>query len=179
MNEALQEFGRYLDERGQSFELVVIGGAALLAMGVIQRATTDVDCLDPDLPAAIQVAAVEFAKGYQGAGAPLRTDWLNNGPRQLKDDLPAGWRERVHLLHRSAGLTVYTLGRSDLLLTKLFAYCDRFQDEGDCLALAPSADELQDSYSWLKERDGHPGWPEHVRISLLALAEKIGYECRL
>jgi hypothetical protein len=62
------------------------------------------------------------------------------------------------------------------LLSKLYAYCDRQQDEADCLAFAPTKEELESTYTWLKDRDGSSSWPEHVQTSLVAIAEKLGYE---
>ena len=153
----------------------MIGGAALILMGVIDRATQDVDCLEPDLPEPVRQAAEAFASSYRGAGSPLRKDWLNEGPKALRNDLPAGWQDRVVLLLERPGLSLHTLGRLELLATKLFAYCDRQQDEGDCLALKPTFDELNRCLGWLSERDGHPQWPKHVRLSLHALAERLGY----
>ncbi len=179
MRDVLAAFGAYLEERGRHFEATIIGGAALLVMGVIDRATQDVDCLDPEIPEAIRDAAVQFAKDYVGGGAPLKQDWLNNGPRSLVADLPEGWQDRTVILQQVGGLCIRTLGRSDLLKSKLFAYCDRQQDEGDCVALAPSADELRECLPWLVERDGNLLWPEHVRSSLRGLAKEMGYDLDL
>lgn len=175
MKDVLIAFGKYLHDRGQNFEVVIIGGAALLALGIINRATVDVDCLSPEIPADIQAAAITFSGKYSGNSSPLQKDWLNNGPRALVADLPSEWDKRLQMIYQGTGITVYTLCRADLLLTKLFAYCDRQQDEGDCIALAPTEQELSDSYNWLRERDGHPGWPDHVKASLEGLAEKLGY----
>lgn len=176
MKEVLIDFGEYLAEQGLYFEVTIIGGAALLIMGVIDRATQDVDCLDPEIPETIQKAAIQFAGDYKKF--KLKNTWLNNGPKDLRSDLPDGWQKRVIGLHKSNGIHIQTLGRMDLLKTKLFAYCDRQQDEQDCISLAPTAEELQDSIEWLIERDGNPLWPEHVKTSLINLAERIGYEFR-
>jgi hypothetical protein len=179
MKDVLAAFGEYLEERQLTFDVTIIGGAALLSMGLIDRATQDVDCLDPTIPDEVLRAADAFASEYTGDGSPLRPDWLNNGPSNLRNDLPQGWRERVATLYRFCGITVRTLGRHDLLLTKLFAFCDRQQDEEDCVALAPTAQELLASLEWLDDRDGNPLWPGHVRTSLRALAGRIGYELSL
>ncbi|MCG5055450.1 MAG: hypothetical protein KA712_20990 [Myxococcales bacterium] len=48
-------------------------------------------------------------------------DWLNNGPMQLSDVLPTGWRERVQPIFQGQVLALSTLGRPDLLKSKLFA----------------------------------------------------------
>jgi hypothetical protein len=175
MKDVLIGFGRFLEGRGLHFEATIIGGAALLVTGVIDRATRDVDCLDPVIPEPIHSASVEFARTYTGPGAPLQELWLNNGPRDLRDDLPDGWRERREGIYDGPGIALHTLGRSDMLRAKLFAFCDRGQDEGDCVALAPTAAELAECLQWVIERDANPQWPEHVRRSFAALAEELGH----
>jgi hypothetical protein len=68
-----------------------------------------------------------------------------------------------------------TLGRPDLLKSKLFALCDRGTDLPDCLALAPTAEELADCVPWLEVRDGNELWPEHVRTTVADLARRLGH----
>ena len=75
-------------------------------------------------------------------GYPRAEDWLNNGPMQLVDVLPIGWERRTRSVFIGEALKLATLGRRDLLLTKLFALCDRGTDLADCIALAPSFEEL-------------------------------------
>ena len=71
MKEVLVAFGEYLESQGLHFEVTIIGGAALLAMGVIDRATQDVDCLDPDIPEAIRSASADFSRKYNRSGRAL------------------------------------------------------------------------------------------------------------
>lgn len=73
-------------------------------------------------------------------------------------------------------MTLLSLSRDDMLLTKLFAYCDRGTDLGDCLALKPSADELRASLPWIVKQDAHPDWPSHVEESIRELARRLGHE---
>ena len=72
-------------------------------------------------------------------------------------------------------IQLWTLGRPELLLSKLFALCDRGLDLGDCLALAPSAEELARSKAWIAAQDLHPDWPTHVRATLEDLARRLGH----
>ncbi len=175
VKDVMTAFDEYLAENGLSFNATVIGGAALIAMGVIARATQDLDCLDPSIPEAVKRASREFAKSYSGPAAPLKEDWLNDGPASLKDDLPKGWRDRTVPLFEGKAFVLRTLGRMELLCTKLFAYCDRQQDLQDCEALKPTRAELAECLPWVIERDAHPQWPDHVKTSLKALAERLGY----
>jgi hypothetical protein len=177
MIEVVKAFDEYLGKKGCTFQATIIGGSALLLMGVIERATQDVDCLSPKVPKNIKEISVEFARWYSSQHkTPLQPDWLNNGPESLLRDLPGHWQEHIQPIYQGKHLTFYTLGREDLLLAKLFAYCDRQQDLQDCIALKPSLEELKKAYTWLVKRDVNPQWPDHVMQSLKILAEKLGYE---
>lgn len=171
----IEAFDRHLAGLRLSFEGVVIGGSALGLMGVVQRPTRDFDILVPELPLEIASAARAFAKAQREAGGDLLDDWLNNGPMQLGDVLPVGWRERVQRIFEGRALTLSTLGRSDLLKSKLFALCDRGTDLPDCVALAPSAEELAECLSWLEVQDGNELWPAHVRATFADLAGRLGH----
>ena len=174
MDTAIREFDSYLASLVLRFQAVIIGGAALIVMGVIERVTDDVDCLDPVMPDAIKDAARRFALERSDLG--LKEAWFNNGPISLQTDLPDGWRERLVPIFTGAAIELHTLGRLDLLRTKLFAYCDRLVDEDDCADMAPTAEELTLCLPWLLERDGNPHWPAHVRSSLRKLAGRLGYD---
>jgi hypothetical protein len=152
------------------FEGVVIGGGALILAGIIDRPTKDLDFLDPEIPPEILEAAAEFA----GSRPELWVRWFNNGPRSLIRDLPPDWEEHLQLVFEGESLTLRTLGRLDLLRSKLFAYCDRQQDVDDCVALSPTSEELQICLPWLEDRDANPDWPRHVRVSMAALAKEVG-----
>jgi hypothetical protein len=174
MDAAIREFDHYLASQGLRFRAVIIGGAALIALGIIKRTTKDVDCLEPALPDDIKDTSRRFASERPDLG--LSVDWLNNGPLSLQDDLPDGWRERLVPVFTGAAMALHTLGRLDLLRTKLFAYCDRQQDEDDCAAMSPTVEELAVCLPWLLERDSNPHWPANVKASLRRLAERLGYE---
>ena len=105
----------------------------------------------------------------------LRTIGSNNGPIKLADVLPDGWSGRVRVVFTGSSLTLSTLGRSDLLNSKLFALCDRGTDLADCIALAPTADELEEAEPWLSEQDANEMWPDHVRVALRNLRERLGH----
>ncbi len=136
--QTLVAFDLFLAARGLRLDAVVIGGAALELLGVISRPTRDCDILHPSLPPVILAAAREFAQARRVSGETLDDDWLNNGPEQLAQVLPAGWEQRTQPAFAGAALELRAPGRLDLLRTKLFALCDRGTDLQDCLALAPS-----------------------------------------
>ncbi len=169
------EFDKFLKEEKLEFEAVVIGGAALIILEVIERATKDVDCLFPQIPPEIKEASKKFAK-KAGKHFNLYENWLNNGPESLIRDLPPDWQNRLQKLYNGKALKLKTLGRDDLLKSKLFAYCDRQDDFEDCVKLAPNVKELRNALKWVQQRDGNPQWPAHCEISFQELAQRLGYE---
>ncbi len=169
----LMQFDTYLTGRGLRLEGIAIGGAALALLGIITRETRDCDLLDPELSPQMTEAAIAFAREVRARGELLRDDWLNNGPRSLARLLPEGWRSRIQPIFQGKSIHLWCLGRPEFLLSKLFALCDRGMDLGDCLALAPSPEELTQAQPWLEAQDLNPEWPSHVRATLLDLARRL------
>jgi hypothetical protein len=167
-------FDAFLAERGLSLQATVIGGAALQLLGVITRPTTDCDVMAPALTPEIVQAADEFAATRTQDA--LQRGWLNNGPASLASTLPPGWARRLEPLYAGGALQLWTLGREDLLRSKLFALVDRNIDLPDCIALRPTVAELETLLPWLEAQDGHSQWPTYVREVLERLAQKLGYE---
>jgi hypothetical protein len=120
-------------------------------------------------------AARSFATESRKRGIELENDWLNNGPASLVSVLPPGWRERLQTVFSGTSIELQCLGRMDLLRSKLFALCDRGFDLGDCLALAPAAEELRAILPWLEQQDGNPEWPAHARATLIDLGKRLGH----
>ena len=173
--ETIERFDGFLAARGLELDAVVVGGVALALLGVTSRQTRDCDVLDPEIPPDIADAAREFAIAVRAAGEALDDGWLNNGPSSLAGLLPEGWRSRTERVFSGKALLLRSLGRTDLLMTKLFALCDRGIDLQDCVALNPTAEEMTEVLDWLIRQDLHPGWPAHVRSTLADLARRLGH----
>jgi hypothetical protein len=173
--ETLEAFDIYLAERGLCLDAVVVGGAALNLLGVVSRPTKDCDILYPLLSDEIAGAAKAFAVMKRQASEVISDDWLNNGPTTLAARLPADWRDHLRTVFSGRAVHLECLGRDDLLRSKLFASCDRGLDLGDCLALAPTREELARLLPWLDLQDGNPGWPAHVHDTLADLGERLGH----
>ena len=141
MTPIIEQFDRYLLEKKLFFQAVIIGGGALNLLNITSRATVDIDFLDPIIPADIKKASISFAKENETLGLNAE-EWFNNGPLNLVRDLPKDWRARTQIIYNGSNLKLYTLGRLDLLKTKLYAYCDRVKDLDDCVAMRPTLDEL-------------------------------------
>lgn len=173
--ETIEAFDRYLVGLSLRFEAVVIGGAALNLLGVVDRVTRDCDVLEPTVPPEIAEAARAFAALESTSGNALQQDWLNNGPETLAGSLPPGWHARLSTVFEGEAITLRCLGRPDLLKSKLFALCDRAIDLADCLALKPTAEELADALPWALGQDTNPGWPDHVRETFEDLGRRLGH----
>ncbi|RLA61517.1 MAG: hypothetical protein DRQ88_10970 [Epsilonproteobacteria bacterium] len=172
MEEAIKAFDEYLESKGLKFEGIVIGGAALILLHVIDRATKDVDILAPKIPEDIKKASIDFAteKGDLNLNPG---EWFNHGPYPLKRDLPDGWRDRTVEAYAGKALFLYTLGRMDLLKIKIYATCDREIDFDDCLSLKPTIKELDDCKPWVLTGDINPNWPERVNEVLGRLKKEV------
>lgn len=151
---------------GDQQEIVVIGGSALTALGLVRRVTKDVDVLavtqdgelrsaEP-LPDTLRVARDRVARDFG-----LDGNWLNGGPADLlKWGLPDGFLDRVVTRHYGPALTVHFAGRLDQVHFKLYAMVDQSggRHEADLRALHPSAEELIAAAHWTMTQDPSPGY---------------------
>ena len=174
---ALAEQLRSLDTQQ---EIVVIGGSALTALGLVKRATRDVDLLaiakDGELhPAEPLPEALRTARDRVARDFDLAENWLNAGPTDLlKWGLPVGFMTRVVTRHYGQDLTVQFAGRVDQIHFKLFAMVDQAggRHEADLRALHPSADELIAAARWSITQDPSPGY----RMVLVEALSALGVE---
>jgi hypothetical protein len=151
---------------GASYELVVIGGSAMLALGLTARATQDVDVV-----ALVGDGELRSAKPLEGplreAGArvardfDLPTDWLNSEPGDLlRFGLPVGFVERLERRVYSPFLTVSFASRLDQIHFKLYAAADGIRPKHgvDLRSLNPTPDELVVAARWTLEHDISEGY---------------------
>ena len=162
-------FDQYLAARDLSFNAVVIGGAALGILEIIDRPTRDVDLLDAVIPGPVNDAARAFA-----VTNGLSEEWLNTGPSGLMQNLPHDWREHQQPLYAGKSLTLMTLGRRDFIFAKFWAMCDRLRDVDDLVAFAPDDSELNLATTWAKPLDSNPLWPQHVDNMASTLRRRLG-----
>jgi hypothetical protein len=171
MKDVLKKFDKFLYQNNEYLKATIIGGSALIIMDIISRKTKDVDLLDPVIPENIKQLSVEFSKQYPEFD--LDSNWLNNGPIDLKKDLPTGWQTRLVIIFSGRSMALSTLGRSDLLKSKLFACCDRQFDFEDCISMRPTEGELDEALIWVSERDTNELWPKHVQTVFEDLRNEI------
>lgn len=177
VDELLSALAEQLAADGEPIELVVIGGSALLALGLVERATHDVDVVallsdgdlvrpDP-LPDWLVRARDRVARDFA-----LPSDWLNAAPGALLDfGLPAGFVNRLE--HRRYGefLTVHFASRLDQVHFKLYALVDQGagKHESDLRALRPAPDELLQAARWTQTHDRSEGFREELAKALAYL----------
>jgi hypothetical protein len=176
LEQALSALAGFLEADGAAQEtLVVIGGGALIALGIVSRTTKDVDIVagvDPEhglvdprpISQALQLAAVKVAREMQ-----LDPHWLNTGPAdQVLAGLPEGFLSRLTRRDYGALLTICFPDRLDLIHLKLFAVMDQGPGRhvSDLKALHPTDDELLLAARWVLTQDAGESFPEIVKATL-------------
>lgn len=176
-HELLEALGEQLAARGAHAELVVIGGSALLAVGLISRPTRDVDIvallsgqtlIEPrPLPTELVAARDRVARDF---GLP--ENWLNAAPADLLDfGLPDGFVDRLERRDYGEALTVYFAGRFDQIHFKLYAMVDQGagKHEADLRNLNPTREELLAAARWTRTHDPSEGFREQLLVALAYL----------
>jgi hypothetical protein len=151
---------------GSHVEIVVIGGSALTALGLVRRATRDVDLLaiaeNGELhPAEPLPQALLAARAAVAADFALAENWLNAGPTDLlKWGLPEAFMSRVVTRSYGTALVVHFASRFDQIHFKLFAMVDQGggRHEADLRALNPTPGELTAAARWSITQDPSPGY---------------------
>jgi hypothetical protein len=175
---ALRALGEILESQGESAAIVVVGGAALIIQGYVERATRDIDVIaisrdvgeserrsieNPEpLPKELMEAISRVARDYNLPG-----EWMNTTVSlQWSLGLPPGFGDRIHW-RRYGGLWVGLADRHDLIFLKLYAAVD---SEGpssvhyqDLVALEPTHEELDDAAQWVISQDISPQFAHIVR----------------
>lgn len=161
------------------FNLVVCGGTALLAAGLVKRTTRDVDIValaddngvlvDPaPLPEILVRAADEVADDL---GLPR--DWLNNGPSSgegglFRMGLPEGFVQRLSWTTVGELLSVAFISRFDQIHFKLYAAVDHFGSyhADDLRQLDPTDEELLSAARWTRSHDPSEGYLQALQMFL-------------
>jgi hypothetical protein len=163
------------DSKAAPEHLVLIGGAALLALGFVSRTTRDVDIMagvdardglvDPrPMSASLREAASKVARELD-----LDPDWLNTGPAdQLRAGLPEGFLSRLTRRDYGPHLVVYYPSRFDLIHLKLFAAVDQGagRHTRDLAALQPTEEDLLAAARWVLTQDAGEVFPELLKSTL-------------
>ena len=185
-NQALRLLNGRLELAGAPrFNLVVCGGSALAATGLVTRTTKDVDIvalmdddgvlLDPaPLPQVLVREAHEVALDLG-----LQQDWLNNGPSSdegglFRLGLPEGFVDRLAWVTIGERLTVGFISRYDQIHFKLYAAVDQSGSYHaiDLRELQPTDEELLAAAAWTRTHDPSDGY----LLGLQWFLKEFGYE---
>ena len=130
---ALTALGRHTSD---PVSLVLGGSAALILSKALWRPTDDGDVVtsEPDL-GKLQPAIREVANDEQ-----LPPGWLNGSIQSYTYVLPTDYAERLMALPPFGRLRVWLLGRSDVILMKVYGL--RPRDVDDLRAIEPTKEEL-------------------------------------
>lgn len=169
-------------EDAEPIHLVVCGGSALIALGLVPRTTRDLDLLALEeggrlvapvpLPYSLVAAATVV-----GTSLGLPSNWLNNGPSSgegglFQIGLPDGLQERLVTRIYGPALTVSFIDRADQIPFKLWASVDRGGYHiDDLLKLQPTEAELRAAALWTQEKDVSEGY----RMLLIRLLIDLGF----
>lgn len=183
LTQALTLLGQRIElSEAARIELVVCGGSALLALGLVRRSTRDIDVLgriDSDngsiisanpLPAYLLQAAEDVRMALH-----LPENWINAGPTdQLKTGLPEGFASRLVRKDYGSRLTVFFASRYDQIYFKLYAACDQGPGKhvSDLQELKPMEEEMLAASKWVLQQDDSEGF----RIVYLDMLKQLGYE---
>lgn len=159
-------WGEQLGALGSRLAIVVIGGSALTALGLVRRATRDVDLLAIAVNGELRLAeplpdVLLSARAAVARDFDLDENWLNAGPTDLiKWGLPHGFMARVVSRQYGPALVVHFSGRLDQIHFKLFAMVDQGggRHETDLRALDPTGAELIAAARWSITQDPSPGY---------------------
>jgi len=173
-NQALHLLNGRLELAGAPrFNLVVCGGSALAATGLVTRTTKDVDIvalMDDDGvlidPAPLPQALVREAREV-ALDLGLQQDWLNNGPSSdegglFRLGLPDGFVERLSWVTIGERLTVGFISRYDQIHFKLYAAVDQSGSYHaiDLRELQPTDEELLAAAAWTRTHDLSAGYQQ-------------------
>ena len=179
VDELLSELAERLTALEAWYELVVVGGSALLALGIVSRATRDVDVVAFDDGAGLTPAdplpeALERARDLVARDLVVAPDWLNGAASDIaRFGLPEGFMSRVETRRYGDSLVVHFAGRLDLIHFKLHAFIDRSDIHGrhgsDLRALDPTPEELLAAGRWTMTHDSSSGYREMLENGLAYL----------
>jgi hypothetical protein len=165
INDILEALDRQIGVHGGvPLGLVVCGGTALSALGLVMRTTRDMDVLGSVSETQNGVTIQRIKKFPEwlmeaadrvGRDFDLPEKWLNLGPAsQVESGLPEGFEKRLVKKVCGQYLAVYFISRLDQIHFKLYASVDQ---DGyhlqDLFALKPTENEMEMAAKWVVTQD--------------------------
>lgn len=185
LEEALTTLGEVLSSRRLRFEVVAVGGGALLLLGLLDRPTKDLDIValahgddlrtSEPFPPELAQACAEV-----GRAMGLLPNWMNAGPTSLLDyGLPDGFVARAERRTYGGGLVVHVASRLDQIHLKFYAAVDDGPDgkhAQDLRRLAPTHEELRAAARWAVTHDTSAPFRELCREALGAFGAESHFD---
>jgi len=177
----LHALDEQLGLRRRHIQLVVCEGTALNVLGLVHRATKDIDVVGIiEDGGSHELRESDFKDWFLECVSrvafdfDLPDDWINNGPTSMvRTGLPEGFTERLLTKRYGNNLVVNYASRFDLVHFKLYAAVDRQgQHIEDLRALEPSSEEMEAAALWCLSQD--PSEP--FRSELIKILEWMDYE---
>jgi hypothetical protein len=183
--EALQLLNQILEHEGADPQwLVVSGGAALQATGVIQRATKDIDVMATrseiygDLSSAYPLSVnIKQAAKQVAELLSLPPNWINASAAFFQlplENYPAYFWQDLSDVEYGSHLKISYLSRPGLITLKLYAALNRKEqrDLTDLEALAPNEQELHNATDWVFDQ----ALDTNAHTDLITILQYLGHE---
>ncbi len=187
LSKALELLGALIAQRTTDHvSLVICGGSALIALGLIPRATKDVDIV-ARLDGGQLVSSLPLPEALIEAGRlvaqemELPTNWLNTGPSSIFDKtlpnqgFPKGFQSRLTRRDFGPVLSIYFVSRLDQVYFKFYAAVDQGGPSThliDLVGLNPTDEELRAAVEWAQLHDSSEGFMETVHQMLSAMERR-------
>lgn len=182
MEVALKALHSQIKRNDKKIGLVVCGGTALNALGLVQRTTADIDVVGfaEEVEDQIVVSRAEFPAWLLDAAEKvardlgLPRDWINDGPASLVElGLPEGFSKRLTKVQIGGSLSVYYISRIDQIHFKLYASADRGgYHVDDLMKLEPTESEIVEAERWTMTHDVSPAF----RVILIDVFRRLGFD---
>jgi hypothetical protein len=184
LDEILKALDRQIQVHdGSPISLVICGGTALFALGLVLRTTRDVDVLGTVSKEHGQILVMKinkFPKFLIEAANAVQKDfglpdgWLNKGPTsQVDSGLPQGFEKRLIKKQYGDYLSIYYISRLDQINFKLYAAVDRNgYHVDDLFQLNPTQREIEAAARWVLTQDVSIGFKTILKDFL----RKHGYD---
>lgn len=167
LNSLFDQLNGSLNKLKEHRKIVIYGGAALIALNHIARATVDIDVFAPRLDEVFKKVIKEVGEKNQ-----FNEHWINSTGKAFVKELPKGWQNRTFEIYKGSNLTVLSLGRIDLIFSKLLAELDRAEDLEDVKGLKPSISELDIVAEPLMALENNQAWKKKVS-ELISILKRI------
>jgi hypothetical protein len=186
LEKALELLGGLMAVRNRpAIHLVVCGGSALIALGLVHRTTQDVDVLATLESGRLRCARplpdwlADDAEAVRSE-ISLPRHWLNDGPADedlFRLGLPEGLGDRLSWREFGPELRVGFISRFDQIHFKLFAAADQGgRHLADLQKLGPTSQELLAAARWVFSHDASEAFRQLVFEVLRSLGQESLHE---